>query len=195
MRRSAIQDSAGERPEFISRDLTLANMFVRAETMDLEQRSVKAIITTDRIVRVYDWTNYRIIDEVLRTDGAVLPGQVSLLDTHQRWSIENMCGSVRELAAEKSTTVGRIYFAKEIELAEKAWKLVSQGHLRDVSAGYNVRDGVDIPAGQSAIVAGVKYQARDRILRIALRWQLREVSLTPVGADEATKIRGLNPVP
>lgn len=176
------------------RDLTLRSFTVRAASLDEGSRSVEAIFASEEPVTVMDWQRYEPIDEVLRLDGAEIPDQVPMLESHMRWSIDSVFGSARQFRVEGSQGLCRLYFAAPManvadDPIERAYQKVRGGHLRDVSAGYRALEYTDIPAGQSAVVKGRTYMARQRTLRITTRWALREVSLVPIGADARSKIR------
>lgn len=172
-----------------TRDLTTRGFSLRAESVNAEDRSVEAVIVSEDPVTVYDWRSRRLIEEVLRIDGAELPAQVPLLNSHSRWSLDDVFGSVRGIARGDGRLLARLYFARGDDAIERAWQKVLQGHLRDVSAGYRVLESTEIEPGQTAVVAGRSYTAGRNPLRIATRWALKEVSLVPIGADEVTKIR------
>jgi HK97 family phage prohead protease len=62
--------------------------------------------------------------------------------------------------------------------AEAIWRDIKAGIIRNVSVGYlplSWKDGLD---------------AKGARVRTVTRWELREVSLVPVGADPAAQIRG-----
>lgn len=176
------------------RDLTLRTIRVRAETIDEEARSVEAVLATEQPVRVYDYRAGGLIEEVLRVDGAQLPEQMPLLETHDRWSLDSVLGSVRQIRREGDTIVGRLHFADD-ERADRAWRKVRAGHLTDTSVGYSVGQYQDIPAGKTVTVNGRSYTAGARPLRVSTEWTPRESSLVPIGADSAAKIRGDMAIP
>ena len=68
---------------------------LKPSTFDVNQNSVKAIATTEKPVKVFDWESYDYVDEVLRMDGVILPesGKVPLLNSHNRYSVEDVLGS------------------------------------------------------------------------------------------------------
>ena len=173
---------------FQTREISVRSFQVRAESIDETSRSVEACIATEDPVTVMDWQRYELIDEVLRMDGAELPDQVPMLENHYRFSLDDQLGSARQLRVQGDQGFGRLYFAKD-ERSERAWQKVKERHVRDVSVGYRSLEYVDIPAGQSASVKGRSYTARQRTLRVTTRWEAREVSLTPIGADKRAKIR------
>jgi hypothetical protein len=174
-----------------ARDMHSTGMQLRAATIDEEARSVEAVISTENPVRVLDWSEYRILDEVLRVDGMESPGQVPMLNSHWRFDNDDVFGSVRDIRAEGESVVARLHFADVgDERIDRTWNKVRQGHLTDVSVGYRVLERTDIKPYKSATVGGKKYTAGERTLRVATRWRLLEVSPTPIGADQAAKFRG-----
>lgn len=176
-------------PEPQARDLVSRTLSFRAATLDEGTRSVEVVMTTDAPVSVYDWRSGDIIDEVLIAEGGQFSDQLPFLANHYRWDFDSVLGSVRAIKREGGTWVGRAYFAEGDEDADKAWNKVRQGHLRDVSVGYRTTDYQDIPAGTSATVNGRTYTAGQRTLRISRRWEAKELSLVPIGADSNTKVR------
>lgn len=187
---TATKPTAPDQPR---RDLVCRSLQLRADSVDEQARSVEAVFATEQPVEVFDMRTYQVIEEVLRMDGAVLPGRVPLLDNHWRFSIDNVLGSAREARVTGDQVVGRLYFVADDEQVEPIWNKVRQGHLSDVSVGYRVREETTIPAGQSQEVAGRKYKATTKPLRIATAWAMRELSVVPVGADLLTKIRSAPP--
>ena len=173
-----------------ARDLTVRTVGVRAGTIDESARTVRSVMSTEGQVLVLDMRTYRPILEVLRTDGAKLPGQVVLLDNHRDYGNEYVIGSARSLAVEDRETVGTLHFADGDERADSIWNKVRQGHITDVSVGYRVLKWVDLEPGTTLEVAGDTYKApAQRKLRVVTEWELHELSVTPIGADDAAKLR------
>lgn len=176
-----------ETPEL--RDITARTFAVRADSVDEATRSVEAIVATEDPVLVFDMRSWDVIEEVLRMDGAVVPDQVPMLANHDRYSLDSVYGSTRQLRTSGSEMLGRLYFAEGDPESERAWQKVKQKHINAVSAGYRSTEYTDIDPGQSAVVGGKTYTAGQRRLRVTTRWELREVSLVPIGADKRSKIR------
>lgn len=172
----------------VTRDLTTRALQLRAATVKQEERSVEAILSTEMQVEVYDWRRGEVVDEVLLVSGAQLPAQMPLLANHSRYSLDDVLGSIRGIKPDSGQIVGRLHFAAD-EMAERAWQKVRAGHITDVSVGYRVTEATEIAPGQMAVVAGQSYTAGKRTLRVATKWQPKEVSLVPIGADQAAKIR------
>lgn len=176
-------------PKQEQRDITIRSIVVRADTVDIEGRSVEAVMSTEDVVTVFDWERYSVIDEILLARGAELPDQVVVLENHWRTTIDDVFGSARNLRVEGSQTVGRVFFAAGDERVDRAWTKYRDGHARDVSVGYKPLEFTDIKPGERKTIAGTEYRARDRVLRVTTHWKLRELSLTPIGADERAKTR------
>ena len=175
-------------PADLTRDASCL-LQMRAATVDEEARTVEAVLSTEGRVEMWDWRSGEIVEEVLLSDGVDLPRQVPMLNTHSRWSLGDVLGSVREIRKDGTDTVGRLHFAEDDEDSERAWNKVRQGHVTDVSVGYRVIASTEIQAGQTAKIKGREWKAGSRMLRVATKWKLREASLVPIGADEAAKMR------
>jgi hypothetical protein len=180
--------------------MMLKDMFFRAAefergengvpaTLDEETRSVNVIAATENPVTVFDWERWEPILEVLLMSGCKLHGarQLPFLGEHYRWnqSLENVIGSCRELEIKDGKLIGRAQFSS-CEEAEKPYTKVREGHVTDVSIGYRVTKAVRIPKGETGIVDGRSFKGP---IRVATEWTPTELTLCPIGADQASKIR------
>jgi len=156
------------------------------KTMSSEARQVQAVMATENPVRVYDWER-GIVEEVLLMSGASYPAQVPLLDSHDRGTVETVLGSVSAIMAQGSELVGLVEFSS-VPRAQDAMTKVQEGHLTDFSIGYAVEESVWIPEGQSQAFDGRNLQGP---VKVATKWTLRELSITPIGADSQAKARSL----
>lgn len=180
------------------RDIVARSIHVRAGSLNEETRSVEAVLSTEGVAQVFDWQRMQIIDEILLARGASFGSQVPLLESHSRWSTNDVLGSVRGIRVDGNQVIGRPTFAAGDPVAERAYNLVKQGHITDVSIGYRADEFVDIPPNTSREVMGKTYTAGHRTLRVTTKYTIREGSLVPIGADQAAKIRqeaGLGPQP
>ena len=171
-----------------SRTYARASFQVRAETLDTEARSVEAVLTTEAPVRMFDWDRGEV-DEVLRMDGVDHGSQLPMLNSHARSTINDVIGSVHDIRREGDTLVGCLHFATT-EDGQRAWDLVREGHLTDVSVGYRIEQAEFIKSGESQTIGGTTYTAAQRTMKVATAWTVREASLTPVGADQFAGVRG-----
>lgn len=151
-------------------------------SLNSAMRSVGFVLATENPVQVYDW-EYGLVREVLLMSGASFAEQVPLLDAHSRTSVEDQLGSLRELTVNNGELLATAYFSSE---AESAFIKVREGHITDISIGYTVQEYVFIPEGTSATVEGKIFTGP---LKVSTKWQVREGSLTPIGADEYAKAR------
>ncbi|MHB8953561.1 MAG: phage major capsid protein [Pirellulaceae bacterium] len=170
------------------RDITTRSFQVRASTVNEQERTVEATISTESPVEVYDWRSGNVIEEVLLAETAAIPSQMPMLANHSRWSLDDVIGSIRDIRIESGAIVGRLYFADDPD-AMRAWNKVRDGHITDVSVGYRVTEAVEIQPGTSTNVNGRTFKAGKRTLRVATNWTPKEGSLVPIGADQAAKIR------
>lgn len=175
---------AVERRDMISRELT-----VRSDSVDEESFSVRATMTTEQPVSVFDWQNLRIIDEVLMADGGTFPERMPLLDSHNRHRSSDVLGSARDFALKRDRWEGRAVFDKDDPESLRIFNKVKNGHITDVSIGYRVDKFVDIPSGQTKQINGRTFRAGARVLRVSTKWRGHELSVTPIGADSRAKFR------
>jgi hypothetical protein len=158
-------------------------------SIDEDARTVRATVATETPVAMPDWERMEMVDEVLLARGADIPKsrQVPFLDSHQRMRVRDQLGSARELTREDGQITATMHFAST---AEAEFSLVREGHVTDVSAGYEVIDRIYIPEGKTRKIKGREFTGP---VNVVTRWKIREVSLTPIGADEQAKLRGLDP--
>ena len=170
--------------DFGERALTL-----RASSLDTETRTIDADITTETPVMMADYQRMEMIPEVLMSSGAQFPKsrQVPFLDSHNRASVSDQLGSARGIEVSGDKLKARLHFS---EAAANEFTKVREGHVTDVSAGYEILKRVFIPSGESKVISGRSF---DGPMNVVTKWRLREVSLTPIGADAQAKLRGLDP--
>ncbi|MCF8043282.1 MAG: hypothetical protein K9K65_11620 [Desulfarculaceae bacterium] len=152
-------------------------------SLDEEARTIEVVVATEQPVRIYDWER-GVVDEVLLMSGLIpMPRQVPLLDTHNRWSTNDVLGSLRGFKREGEQVVATAHFS---QTAEKAWTLAQEGHLTDVSVGYQVSRFVWVEEGKTAKLGDREFTGP---VKVATKWEIREVSAVPIGADSKAKVR------
>lgn len=161
---------------------------VRADTLDPENRTIEAKLSSETPVPMFDYRRGEMVPEVLLASGAEFPSsrQVPLLDSHMRYSSDNQLGSTREIKVDGDGLTGRLNFAKS---SESQWEKVRDKHLTDVSVGYEVKSRTFVPKGDTQRIKGREFHGP---VNVVTSWRLKEVSITPIGADEMAKIRGQN---
>lgn len=171
--------------------MSFRELSLRESTLDVEGRSIQAVVATESAVPMPDWQRMEMVPEVLLMSGAEFPKsrQVPLLDSHSRASVGSQLGSVRELLIEGNQMIGRPTFSAT---AENEFTKVREGHVTDVSVGYEVIKRTYVPEGKSKTIAGREFSGP---VNLVTKWRVREVSITPIGADQQAKMRGLSSHP
>jgi hypothetical protein len=156
-------------------------------TLNAETRSVDFVAATETPAEVFSWEHGDFVREIILASGMELPGngQVPLLDSHSRGSVEDVLGSMRGFRVEGGQIVGTAFFAKS-QKAYDTYNKVAEGHLTDVSVGYQPTDSVMIPDGETLVDGGRTYAGPMLLTR---KWRLFEVSVTGIGADPNAKAR------
>lgn len=163
----------------------------RPLTLDEAARSVEVVASTQAAVTVFDFEEWQPIREVLLMSGCQLPesGRVPLLDCHSREHAGDIVGSFDHIRVEDGPQgpqlVGRAVFSATPD-GEAPFRKVVEGHLTDVSVGYDVIAYQRIRAGEVAVIEGTTYEGP---LRVTTQWRLLELSCVPVGADSLAKMR------
>ncbi len=180
-------ESAGIRPGMQARNLSY-----RAP-MESTEDAIRWVLTTELPATVFDWNRYDFVEEVLLMEGIMIPenGQVPLLDSHSRWSVDDVLGSVRDFqhleAGGYPAIDGLVAYCRD-EKSQRTKQKVLDGHLTDGSVGYAVTKSVWIPEGEEAAVKNQIFQGP---LKVSYEWHLKEFSNTPIGADKLAKVRSL----
>jgi len=173
--------------------LTYRSFSARAKgpsTLNREARSVEVVAATENPVNVLDWERWEVVPEVLLMSGARLPKsrKIPLLDSHTRSSVSDVLGSARNLRVESNELISDAVFSSNPR-ADEAFRLLDEEHVEDFSIGYRVNKYTWIDAGKTKTVKGRMFEGP---LRVVTDWTPRELSITPIGADEAAKARSFN---
>lgn len=168
-------------------EFSCRSMELRSSTFNADTRTVEAVLTTETPVPMWDRARREVVPEILTMDGMKSPAKVPFLNAHSRLSVEDVIGSVSNIQRENEQAVGTIRFAAD---AEGALAKVRDGHITDVSVGYENQYVTYVPAGKSHVIGSREYVGPANVVT---SWKLKEVSLVPIGADELAKLRGYNP--
>lgn len=171
----------------------------RAETLAVpstknDDDSYPIIITTEAPAEVVDWERWEMVREILLMKGAIFPEnkQVPFLDSHSRFSTSDTIGAVRNFDTTDNTNANGDVFWWSGAVDQKS--KVDEKLITDVSAGYKTfpEFTVKLDAGEEKEVNGKMYKndfLDKKPLLIRTRWELKEVSLVPIGADKAAKFK------
>jgi len=170
----------------------------RAETLVLpsnknDDDSYPIIMTTEAPAEVVDWERFEMVREILLMKGAIFPEnkQVPFLDSHSRFSTSDTIGAVRNFTTDNTNATGDvIWWSGAGEQKSK----VDEKLITDVSVGYKIfpEFTVRVDAGEEKEVEGKIFKndfPDKKPLLIRTRWELKEVSLVPIGADKAAKFK------
>jgi len=157
------------------------------KTFREDDNSVEFVLTTEEPAYIYDWDR-GVIKEVLAADGMTLPKakKVPLLDSHNRWTTDNILGSTKDIKVEGDKVTGRLYFSASDERSVKAANKVKEGHIDSGSVGYMQIKSIWIDEGKSYNYKGKTYEGP---MLLTTKWRLQEFSLVAIGADENAKSR------
>lgn len=164
-------------------------------TFDEKNNTVQGVLTTERPVMVWDMNRWDAIYEILMMDGMINnESKVPLLDAHQRYTTENVLGSVFEfLPGIDSDGTPMILCKNQISSTEtKVITKIKEGHLDSTSVGYKVftSESITLEPGQTVEYAGKVFtNTFDRDLIIRKKWKIMENSIVPIGADDRAKLR------
>lgn len=154
-----------------------------------DERSVEGVIATETPVVEMDWERYQRVPRTLLMSGAEYPSsrQIPLLDCHNRYTVKDQLGSIRGLRTEGDKLIGKLVFSKS---SDDEWNKVREGHVTDISVGFQVMRQTFIPDKTTQKIGGRDFKGP---ANVATKWRALEGSITPIGADEQAKMRGFDP--
>lgn len=176
---------SAERGEVRRINVPLGQRFAAAPTFDADTRTVEIVLATETMVRMPGWFLGIPEDayyEVLECSPAavdldqVRAGNCPLLDAHQRWSIKDRLGDVKDGRCEGgqlivTAALGQSAAARMLEAD------LAAGTPPKVSAGYK-RNQVRFERMEGEIP----------VYRV-ISWTLREASFVPIAADPNAGVR------
>ncbi len=173
------------------------NMQVSTRLLDLrptsynaEYRTVDAVLSKGSpVTRIYGTEALKITSDAIdlaRVHGIGVP----LLDSHQQIGISNALGLVRAAWVEGGALLGTLQFNQTRE-GKKAEEMVARKEINGVSIGYRVQDWEITDSDGRAIDPAIEHTRwnEDDLTFTASKWELLEVSLCAVAADDAAGIR------
>lgn len=145
-----------------------------------------AVAATETPTLMPDFDRMEMVNEVLLMSGVRMPENrtVPLLNSHMAHDSSNLLGSATDLKVKNRELIARNVFSSE---AESEFTKVKEGHLRDVSVGYEILKVKYVEDGETEKIAGREFTGP---INVVTSWRIRELSVTPIGADELAKMRG-----
>lgn len=164
----------------------------RPASIDEATRSIEVVASTEAPALVWDWSRFELVNEVLLMSGCRIPpgNKCVFLDTHNRESVSRVLGSFRQAQVRReggeAKLVGRPHFSRS---ARQAWEDTCDGHITDVSVGYEIHAYAIVKEDETSEIEGRSFTGP---MRVVTDWSLKEVSLCAIGADDAAKFRNLS---
>lgn len=181
--RSAEGEQRGYRPQSNGR----RDADFQPSTYDASARTVEMILTVGARVTRWGYNEELEITEAAIDLERVAGGKCPLLNSHNRWSIGDILGSVLETRIEDTdggpALIAKVRFA-ETEAGKEAEGMVSRGELRGVSIGYSVKNWSLVPRTDGD-------SKDDNDTWRATSWVLLEASLVAVPADAGAGVRSI----
>jgi hypothetical protein len=171
------------------RKLVMRFAEIRRESARPDSRSVEVVVATENPVERYDDQRGIVVREVLAMDGIVWRNpnrQLPIVDSHDRSTVSNVLGSVRNLRIEGDELVGDATFASDEE-SQRAYQKLMDGHLTDFSITASPRSVKFVERGQQYTTR--RGDVVDGPADIVTRWMPTDASLVATGADERSVVR------
>ena len=170
--------------------MILRMVSVRAETAHDEAKSVEVVVASENPVERYDPERDSVVREILLMDGVEFRTermQLPIVDSHDRSTVRNVLGSVRNIRREGSQLVGDATFARDTD-SQVAYQKLLDGHLTDFSITATPKQITSVRRGET-------YSLRGEVITgpadIVTRWMPTDASLVAAGADETSTVRDL----
>lgn len=170
--------------------MILRMVSVRAETANPETKSVEVVVASENPVERFDPERGSIVSEILLMDGVEFRTermQLPIVDSHDRSTVRNVLGSVRNIRVEGTQLVGDANFARDSDSQDAYYKLID-GHLTDFSITATPKEIMSVKRGETfKLGSGMISGPAD----IVTRWMPTDASLVAAGADETSTVREL----
>ena len=163
---------------------------VRREEANAETKSVPVVIASENPVERWDDNAGEYYREILSMDGVRFRTnrqQLPIVDSHDRSTVRNVLGSVRNIRPENGQLVGDATFARDTD-SQVAYEKLLDGHLTDFSITAMPTAQRAIRRGES-VVHGTQEITGPAV--IVTEWTPTDASLVAAGADETSTVREL----
>lgn len=151
-------------------------------TIDGEKRTAEMVFTTGAKVLRQSFWDGPYYEELSLEAGAMrmerLNSGAPLLNSHNARDLENQIGVVERAWIEGGEGRAIVRFSRNNEKADKIWRDVQDGIIRNVSVGYAIHRFEQVSGGESEIPT---FRATD--------WEPMELSLVPIPADMSAGVR------
>lgn len=170
--------------------MILRMVSIREETASEKTKSVQVVIASENPVERYCSDRDATIREILLMDGVAFrtdKKQLPIVDSHDRSTVRNVLGSVRNLRVEGSQLVGEAVFASDDD-SQRAFRKLMEGHLTDFSITATPKNVLSLRRGETYDLRGNTVEGPADIVT---EWIPSDASLVAAGADETSTVREL----
>lgn len=157
-------------------------------SLDEDNRGFDVIASSENPVLTYDFEHGGLVQEILVASGFSLPRgrkQVPLQDSHDTTTVSATLGSARDFRVEGDTVMASVTFASD-PASQRAFDLYKAGHLTDFSVRYSRDKMITVEEGKTKNIGEREYKGPALLVT---RWTIKELSPTPIGADERAVAR------
>ncbi len=162
-----------------------------AQSFSEAENTIEVIWTTGATVRrmTYTYEGAQEYDEELVVSANAvrldrMNAGAPLLDTHGRWSLDGVIGSVVPGSArlERGRGLARVLLSRAEKDAGSVQK-IRDGVVRNISAGYRIH-----------AIERIEKDGKVPLVRVT-DWEPHEISAVPIGADPGAQIRAADDLP
>lgn len=168
--------------------LVMRSVVVRADTLDDAGKAVQAVIASEHPVERWDEERGEVVQEILLMSGMRFRDgrpQLPIADSHDRSTVRNVLGSIRNIRVEGDELVGDVNFARDTDSQDAFYKVID-GHITDFSITADPKELVMVKRGDTAVFGDREFAGPANVIT---RWEPSDASLVAAGADIRSKIR------
>jgi hypothetical protein len=153
-----------------------------------DKETLSAVIASEYPVERWSEERQEVVREILLVDGMQFrdgKNQLPIVDSHDRGTVRNVLGSIRNIQIVSDEVVGTVMFAHDND-SQNAQRKVLDGHITDFSITADPLEVVEVPRGTVGTFGDRQIQGPADVVT---RWQPTDASLVAAGADIRSKVR------
>lgn len=163
-----------------------ANVLVRPDSLNTDERTVEVVFTTGQSGKRWDWDIGYYLEELVITPDAIrserLDKGLSVIGDHRAYDIKNVFGITEAWRIENNELIGTVRFATDDD-SDVIFTKVKDKVLRHFSLGYNVY----------TFEATVNPDGNGLDTYRAIDWEPTELSIVPVSFETNNGVRSEKP--
>jgi hypothetical protein len=161
---------------------------IRRDLANEDTQTIPVIIATETPVERYNPDTGEVYQEILDMQGVQFRAnrqQLPIVDSHDRSTVRNVLGSIRNLRIEGDMLVGDASFARDAD-SQIAYQKLLDGHLTDFSITADPLEGRTLKRGEHELWHEQEVVGPAVIISA---WSPTDASLVAAGADENSTVR------